>query len=60
MADPIRPFCKVLDEREHRIPFRLLRQAYEMAADAVLCNRPGETYTARDYWPTCLEEVLRG
>jgi hypothetical protein len=55
--ETMRPFRQVLDERERRVPFRLLREAYQLAADTV-ADSPEDPYGVRDYWPACLELTL--
>ena len=39
-----------------RIPFSVLRTAYQMAVDTVMANltHGEDNYTLRDYWPACV------
>lgn len=58
MGETLRPFRQVLDERDRRrVPFRLLREAYQLAADTAADN-PGDGFTVRDYWTGSLELTL--
>lgn len=55
--EQLKPWRIVLDARRRRVPFRLLRLAYQHAADTRLDNAD-QPETERDYWPTCVEMVL--
>ncbi len=55
--DQLRPFRIQLDERYRRVPFRVLRLAYQAAVDTRNDNAD-QPETVRDYWPTCIEMVL--
>lgn len=60
MDQPTRTFRSQLDDHETakpRVPFRLLRLAYELARDTWQDNAD-QPETIRDYWPTCLVMVL--
>lgn len=43
-----------------RVPFSVLRIAYQMAVDTVMANlvHGEDNYTLRDYWPECVKMAL--
>lgn len=43
-----------------RIPFSILRVAYQMAVDTVMDNLTNgdDSHTLRDYWPACVALAL--
>lgn len=57
MTEILRPFRVQLDERKPRVPFSVLREAYQHAKDTQQANAD-QPETVRDYWPTCVEMVL--
>lgn len=59
MDQPTRSFRAQFDDREAkpRVPFTLLRLAYQHARDTWQDNAD-QPETIRDYWPTCIEMVL--
>jgi hypothetical protein len=55
--ETLRPFRAQLDERKPRVPFSVLREAYQHAADTRRDNAD-QPETVRDYWPACVEMAL--